>query len=138
MEESPSGTNNNSVRPRGLSVVANILSAIAMVGSVLLMLYGFRRNPSIVLLCFFVIWVSSPFAGMLLLNRLAQRWRNFPYTTLHVVMVIVSVCSLAIYASHIVSPLSAKFGFPFIVLPFVSWLLAAVVVGAPAILGRRG
>ena len=127
----------NEVSKRPLFVAATLFSVIGLVGSVLLMLYGFRRNPSIFLLCIFVIWVSSPFVAMLVVNRLVQRLRNFPHTTLQLVMMIVSVCSLALYAKHtLTTPLSAKFGFPFIVFPFVSWLFAIVVVGLVAAFGN--
>ena len=118
---------------RGLALVA---ASTGLLGSLALMLYGFRRNPSVILLALFVIWVSSPFVAMLLTTVLAKRWTTFPHAILYVVMLIVSLGSLALYATHVVRPITTPFGAPFILIPPASLLFAATVVGLAAVISR--
>jgi len=101
---------------------------IAALASVVLILYGGRRNSSGVLLILFVIWVLSPFVGLALANRTSTRWPVGVHTALHTVMLVVAGASLPIYVNAVLISPHAKLAAPFLIVPFVSWLLILMVV----------
>ena len=112
-------------RLRGAARAAVVIAALA---SVVLILYGGRRNSSGVLLVLFVIWVVSPFVGLALANRTSTRWPVGAQTALHTVMLVVAGVSLAIYVNAVLISPHAKLAAPFLIVPFVSWLLILMVV----------
>ncbi|HYU30422.1 MAG TPA: hypothetical protein VEK83_15435 [Gemmatimonadales bacterium] len=101
---------------------------IAALASVVLILYGGRRNSSGVLLILFVIWVLSPFVGLALANKMSVRWPAGAQTGLHVVMLIVAGASLAVYVNAVLISPPAKLAAPFLIVPLVSWLIILIVV----------
>ncbi len=119
-----------------LSKGASLAVVLGAVGSLALMLYAFRFNPSKGLLILFVLWVSGPFVFTWTVNRIAQRWAWFPHTALHTVMLLLAVVTPAIYLVHLVRPLSPKGGFPFIVVPPISGLVVVSVLSV-AVLKMR-
>src|SRR5713101_3759201 len=62
-------------------------------GSLALMLYVGRRNPSRMLLLLFTLWVLSPFVGLALAAGRAQPWSVATRSTIHLVTLIVAVGS---------------------------------------------
>jgi len=80
----------------------------------------------------FTIWVLSPFVALVLAEVVAKRWSVLTRATLHGVMLIVTLGSLAIYGSVAVGPPRSKPAFMFLVVPFGSWLLVAIAVGIAA------
>src|SRR2546421_12838968 len=57
-----------------LRKAVNIALVVGLVGSVALLLYAGRRNPSFLVRVIFVGWVSSPFIVLLLANRTSRAW----------------------------------------------------------------
>jgi hypothetical protein len=127
--------------PRLLDAVALTAVVIGAVSSVCLMLWVGRRNPSRVLLLLFVIWDLSPFMGLLLADMVSKRWSVITRVTLHIVMLVVALSSLALYADVVLRPRPQP-AFRFLVVPLGSWLLMAIVVPIAALisggLSRRG
>jgi hypothetical protein len=115
--------------------VISVLAGAA--GSVALMLHAGRRQQSLVLVLLFAIWVVSPFIAALIAESVSKRWPAGTRATLYVLMVILTLGSLAIYGEVAFEYVKAKAGFVFLVVPFGSWLLIAVVVAAAAISSAR-
>ena len=120
-----------------LRVVALFAIAIGAAGSVGLMLYAGRRNPSRLLILMFVIWVLSPFVLLALASIVSKRWSDVTRATLYVVTLVLTFSTLAIYAQRAFGPPRPQAAFMFIVLPPVSWVLSAIVVGIAGLKSGR-
>jgi hypothetical protein len=119
---------------------ATALAAVLVgaVGSVGLTLHAGRRNPSRLLMVLFTLWVLSPFVALVLASVAAKRWSFPTRATLYVVMLVVTLGSLAIYGDVALGPPRAKTAFFFLVVPPASWLLIAIAVPIAALIsGRR-
>ena len=84
-----------------------------------------------------MLWVLSPFVAFVLASVVSKRWSVLTRATLYVVMLVITLGSLAIYGAHVFGSLRAKTGFVFLVVPAVSWLLSATVVPIAALISRR-
>jgi hypothetical protein len=105
-------------------------------GSVGLMLWVGHRNPSRILLVLFAIWVLSPFMALLLANMVSKRWSVLTRATLHGVMLILTLGSLAFYGDVVWRPRPQP-AFVFLVVPLGSWLLMTIVVPIAALISGR-
>lgn len=112
------------------------------VGSVGLMLRAGRHNDSRVLLLLFGIWVLSPFIAALLANVALKHRSVVTRAALYVMMLVLTLGSLAIYGYVAFGHPRVKTGFVFLVVPFASWLLTTVVVAMATVISgglpRRG
>jgi hypothetical protein len=116
---------------------ATFIAAVAgACGSLGLMLYAGRRNPSRLLTVLFAIWVLSPFLAALWASVVSRRWPVVPQATLYAVMWILTCGSLAIYGAVAFGYLNAKIGFVFLMVPLATWLLAAIAVSLAAFHSR--
>jgi len=120
-----------------LRAAALIAVPAGAVGSVGLMLLVGHRNPSGLLIVLFALWVLSPFMPLVWANVVSRRWSVLTRATLYVVMLLITLGSLAIYGALAFGPLSAKAGFVFLVVPAASWLLIAPVVSIAALISAR-
>lgn len=128
-------------RPNGgllglLHAVALTAVVAGAVGSVGLMLWVGRRNPSRVLLILFVIWDLSPFVALLLADMVSKRWSVITRATLHIVMLVLALSSLALYGDVVLRPRPQP-AFLFLVVPLGSWLLMVIVVPIAALISGR-
>jgi ABC-type transport system involved in multi-copper enzyme maturation permease subunit len=115
-----------------------VLSALSgAAGSLVLMLHAGRRQQSRLLVLLFAIWVVSPFIAALIANSVSKRWPEGARTMLYVLMMVLALGSWAIYGAVAFEYVKAKTGFVFLVVPFGSWLLIAVVVAAAMISARK-
>ena len=122
---------------RLLHAVALIAVVVGAVGSVGLMLWIGHRNPSRVLLGLFVIWDLCPFVALLLADMVSKRWSVVTRATLHIVMLVIALSSLALYADVVWRPRPQP-AFMFLVVPFGSWLFMIIAVLIAALIsGRR-
>jgi hypothetical protein len=120
-----------------LRTVALIAVVAGAVGSVGLMLWVGRRNPSRVLLVLFAIWDLSPFIALVWANMVSKRWSVLTRATLYCVTLILALGSLACYGDVVWRPRPQP-AFVFLVVPLGSWLLMTVVVPIAALIsGRR-
>jgi hypothetical protein len=116
---------------------ARIAVPLGAVGSVGLMLYTGRHNTSWLLLAIFTLWVISPYVVLALASVWSNRWSVLTRAALSTVSLVISVVSLAIYASVAFGPPRAKTATLFVVLPPASWLLMAMVLPIAAAISRR-
>lgn len=103
----------------------------------MLMLCAGQHQKSRILLLLFGIWVLSPFLVTLLARVVSSGWSVFTRATLYVVMLVLTLGSLAIYGGVARGHLKVKVGFVFLVVPLASWLLIAIVVPTAALLSGR-
>jgi len=100
------------------------------------MLWVGHRNPSRFLLVLFLIWDLSPFLALVLANMVSKRWSANTRATLYVVMLILSLSSLALYGDVVWRPRPQP-AFMFLVVPLGSWLLMTTVVPIAALISGR-
>jgi hypothetical protein len=91
---------------------------------------GYRNDAAIptLLLVLFTGWVASPFLAMLAADRVSSRWAAPARKTLHRLMLLIPLASLAIYGYLAVSPPRPKPAAPFLLVPLGSWLLVATTL----------
>lgn len=91
------------------------------------MLYSGRHNPSVILILLFVGWVLSPFVALVVANVLSNRWPVLTRVTVYILMIMLTLGSLLCY-TEVISISGTKPAFKFLVVPFISWLLIAIVI----------
>ena len=96
------------------------------VGSLYFMLNG-RNQKSIILLGLFIVWVLSPFAGLLIANKISNRWTVPARTLLYFLMIVLTIGSLIAYSGAFI-PSGTKPAFIFLVVPLTSWLFIVTVI----------
>jgi hypothetical protein len=122
----------------GLLRAAALIAVLAgAAGSLGLMLHAARHNDSQILLVLFALWVLSPFIALALANVVSKRWTVLTRATLHSVMLVLTIGSLAIYGDVALGPPRAKTAFVFVVVPPASWLLIAIAVPMAALISGR-
>jgi hypothetical protein len=120
----------------GIGKLVQVGVVVGAVGSAALMLHVGSRNPSSVLMVLFAGWVLSPFIALGFADRASTRWPPAARALLNGLGLIVTLGSLAIYASvDLRRP--AQPAFMFLVVPLVSWLLVAGVVTAATFMSPR-
>jgi hypothetical protein len=119
-----------------LRAAALLAALVGAAGSLGFMLNAGRRTPRF-LLVIFVFWVLSPFVVLVWAHMIAKRWSAVTRAALYIVMVAVTVGSLAIYGDDAVRPRRAQAAFVYVLVPPVSWLLIAIVVPTAAVISRR-
>jgi len=98
------------------------------IGSVGFVFYYGQRNPSRLLIVLFAIWVLSPFVALLGADLMSTRWSPLTRATLHAVMLVIAVGSLAAYANAALGPPRAQGAFAFVIVPPLSWLLSGLAI----------
>jgi hypothetical protein len=131
-----SGDTTTAASTGALRTTALIAALLGAVGSVALMLWTGRRNPSWLLLFAFVLWVLSPFALLALGDVVSRRWAPATRTALHVVAVMVAVLCLIVYGIAAFAQPMRTAAAPFVLFPPVCWAIIAVAVGAAALMTR--
>lgn len=115
-----------------LGVIRRLAVGVGAGASVGLMWATGRRNPSVLLLAMFAVWVLVPYAVMLVVDRRSDTQSADVSTRLTVVTLLLAATSIGIYGFvFITSP--AKAAAPFLVLPAAQLLLVA----AATLVGRR-
>lgn len=102
------------------------------VGSLYFMFNASRDQQSIILIALFTGWILSPFAGLFLINKFADRWTVTSRVFLYWVMIILTIVSLVAYSGAF-NTTDTKNAFVFLVVPLISWLIITIVY----LIGRR-
>jgi hypothetical protein len=110
-----------------LRLLALVVVVLGAAGSILLMLQAGSRQPSIVLIALFVLWVLSPFVALGWAAAMSGRWEARVRGALYLVIGLVTACSLAMYDGMIPMPAGARPAAVFLVVPFASWAFFAVL-----------
>jgi hypothetical protein len=92
-----------------------VLAVAGAFGSIAAVLWVGRRNPSLLLMAMFVIWVAMPFGGLIWAR--AKRW----------VAVIVTMGSLALYGYAALGPPQPQVAKWFLLPPLIWW--AVILAG---------
>jgi hypothetical protein len=96
--------------------------------SFVLMLRVGHANPSRFLIALFAIWVLSPFVALVLADIVSKRWSMLTRATLYWLMLVLALGSPAIYARVALGPPRPQPASFFLLVPFGSWLLMAIVL----------
>ena len=119
-----------------LRTVTLVIAVVSALGSVVLTILAGRSTPRF-LLVLFIIWVVSPFAGMIYANILSKRWPVPTQIVLACVTLLIACASLAVYSKLIPPPAGSPNAFVFVAFPPVSWLFGGVPVLAAALFSRK-
>ena|SRR5437867_12776959 len=119
-----------------LRAAALLAMPVGAAGSLGFMLNAGRRTPRF-LLVIFVFWVLSPFVVLAWAHMISKRWSGVTRTALYIVMLFVTLGSLAIYWNDAVRPPRAQAARVYVLVPPTSWLLIALVVPTAALISRR-
>ncbi len=111
-----------------MRTVATIALLAGAAGSVWFTLQVGRHNRSVILMGMFLVWVLSPFVGLLFANMASSRWNARTRAVLYSLMLFVALGSLAIYGYAAWGPPMAKPAGVFLMVPLASWLLMAIMV----------
>ena len=117
---------------RNLSSFRSIAFFIILAGagaSLDFVLHTGAKNHSIFLVLLFVVWVLSPFVGLLAANAMSIRWPSRNRVLFYVLVLLISVGSVACYSGALKFP-GARPAFVFLAIPLISWLLIGVMVQA--------
>jgi hypothetical protein len=119
-----------------MGVVAPVAVVAGAVSSVGLMYRADQFNDSRLLFTLFAFFLLSPFVALILAHMVSKRWSVLTRATLHGVMLILSVGSLAIYWNAAWKPQDAT-ATPFLLVPPASWLLLSIVIPTAALKSGR-
>jgi hypothetical protein len=114
-------------------VIALAVWAIGAGVSVNLTLYAGHNNKSGVLVTLFVVWVLSPFAGMLAAYVFFRRRPPVVMVTIYCLMLAITLVSLLAY-SNTLNPFAGKPAAVFLIVPLLLWVLTLIAV--PVALSR--
>ena len=105
---------------------AMITAVIGGLLSVLLMIHAGRYNMPAVLIVLIGMWVLLPYDAMMIGNILSPRWSETTRVTLYRVTFLITLISVAIYASVAFGPPRPKPAFFFVVVPPLSLALIGI------------
>jgi len=114
-----------------LRTIALIVLLFGGLSSVYFVFNAGRNNNSVLLRALFVIWVLSPYIGILIANSISKRWSFHTRKTIYRLMLIITVGSLIVYSGIFKIP-GTKNAFIFLIVPFLSWLFLII----PILIGR--
>ena len=114
-----------------LRCASRIALLIGAAGSVALMLIAGRHNNSRLLLAMFTVWVISPYVALAAVN-IRSRSTSIR-RAIRILTLVITVAALAVYALIAFGPPRQKTAPAFVIVPPVSVLLLAFVVGAAAL-----
>jgi uncharacterized membrane protein YhaH (DUF805 family) len=118
---------------RTTALTAALIAAVISVG---LMLRACRFNGSGAALALIAVWILSPAITLAFADVAARRWPIFGRATVHCLLLVVASGSVIIYGIDLFVPLSPRRGFPYALVPAVSWLVIATVLVVAAIRTR--
>lgn len=116
---------------------ALLASAVGAVGSVGCQLYVGRHNKSWLAMGLIAVWVISPFVILMAVHLLAKRWPALGRTEVHLLAFVITLISLAAYASVAFGPSRPKPAVFFVVIPPLSLILIAIVLTIVGLTSRR-
>jgi hypothetical protein len=119
---------------RGVALTAVVAGAGGSLG---ITLWVGHRNPSPVLMVLFAGWVLSPFMALLWAGVASKRWAVMTRTTLHCLMLVIALSSLALYGDVVLRPPRSTPAARFLLVPLGSWLLMTIVIPIAALISGR-
>ena len=103
-----------------------ITALVGGVLSVILMIHAGRYNMPPLLIVLIGMWVLLPYDALTMANILSPRWPELVSATLNGLTFVVTLVSLAIYATVAFGPPRPKPAFFFVLLPPLSLVVIAI------------
>jgi hypothetical protein len=117
-------------KPGRLDLLQTVAMTLAFAGAIASLYFMFkagRNQRSFLIIAFFTAWVLSPYAGLFLAAKTSNR-RFVPIRALiYWLMIILAIGSVVAY-SGILTPSGTKGAFIFLVAPFISWIVIAILI----------
>ena len=115
-----------------------MFACLSGAGASLLFMYQVgHRNPSVVLMLLFTVWVLSPFVALLVGAMVSAGWTRPSRAALYAVTFVVSVLSPLAYGVVALGPPRPQPAFAFLVVPLASWCLGASALAVVSFIERR-
>ena len=105
---------------------ALITAVVGGLLSVLLMIHAGRYNMPALLIVLIGMWVLMPYDALMMGNVLSPRWSEATRVTLYRMTFLVTLVSVAIYASVAFGPPRPKPAFFFVIIPPLSLALIGI------------
>ena len=125
------------VRLAALKRVASVITIAGAVISLGCMFVVGRHQKSLVLMALFTVWVLAPFVALIYAHELSQNWTVNRSTALYTFMLLLTLFSVAIYATVAFGPPRPQQARFFLMVPSASWLLIGIAFSISAYLGRK-
>jgi hypothetical protein len=119
-----------------LRSTALMVMAAGAVGSLGFLLYSGRNSPRL-LMVVMSAWVLAPFIALVLADAMSTRWPVLTSKVLYIVVLAVTLCSLAAYLDDLVRPHNRPAAAVFVIVPGASWAVIAIAVPLAALASRR-
>jgi hypothetical protein len=119
-----------------LRPIALVIGVVGAVGSLYFMFSASRHQNSTILIALLTAWILSPFVGFFIAYKFSNHWTGTARSSLYWLMIILTFVSLVVYSGAFNSP-GTKNAFVFLVVPLISWLLMAIVIGIVRRLSRK-
>jgi hypothetical protein len=118
----------------GIAALSSVV--VGVLGSLVFTYVVGRHNSSVVLMAFFMVWVSSPFVANAWMYMAVLRAPASVQLVVNLTVLAISFGSLAIYGDVALGATRVKPALPFLIVPLASWLVVALVA-ATQISGKR-
>ena len=119
-------TNKKTSNQNFLRTTALIVALVGAVGSLYFMFSAGREQKSIILLGLFTAWVLSPFVGLLISNKISNRWTALARALVYWLKIVLAIGSLVAYSGAFNTP-ETKNAFIFLIFPMISWLFIVTI-----------
>ena len=109
-----------------LQTTALIVVLVGAAGSLYFLYSAGREQKSIILLGLFTAWVLSPFVGLLISNKISNRWTALARALVYWLNIVLAIGSLVAYSGAFNTP-ETKNAFIFLIFPMISWLFIVTI-----------
>ena len=109
-----------------LQTTALMVVLVGAAGSLYFMFSAGHEQKSIILLGLFTAWIISPFVGLLISNKISNRWTVSARRLLYWLIIVLTIGSLVAYSGAFNTP-ETKNAFIFLISPMISWFLIVTV-----------
>jgi hypothetical protein len=113
-----------------------IVALASAAGSLGFLFHASRSRPPLLMLIF-VVWVVTPFAGLMAADSRSSGWPMAARVTLYRLMLLVGLGSLALYGQDALWPRRTQAAFLYLIVPPVSCILIAAALAIASFVGGR-
>jgi uncharacterized membrane protein len=110
-----------------LKTASRLVLLIGTAVSLFLVIHAGHKNASVILPLLFVIWVLSPYIGLLITIRISKVWQASSRTILHYLVISFTICCVIAY-SGILTPSDVKPAAIFLITPLLLWVAIAITI----------
>ena len=109
-----------------LQTTALMVVLVGAAGSLYFMFSAGHEQKSIILLGLFTAWIISPFVGLLISNKISNRWTALARALVYWLKIVLAIGSLVAYSGAFNTP-ETKNAFIFLIFPMISWLFIVTI-----------